>query len=219
MEDKGVCEETETSQPQNITPAAEQGPLVSVTFQTDQHRKLKYLESETKALGVTQITFSVFKIFAYTPYYMLGFGEPIDQTVIYIIGYVLVMVAGSLALAAQNLHLPTMKACLGMQVVACVISILNLLVDGFDLGLAKLDLTPFHDSHCWLSWNYTGVQHDNCMILSTTHAHYTAENLLIQAASVAISVTLAAYCCKVINCCSPTSRMPVITVQAPPTQQ
>ncbi|XP_046905151.1 uncharacterized protein LOC124487125 isoform X2 [Hypomesus transpacificus] len=176
MEDKGVCEESETSQPQNITPAAGQGPLVSVTFQTDPHRKLKYLESEPKALGG--------------------------------------VVAGSLALAAQNLHLPTLKACLGMQVVACVVSILNLLMEGADLGLAS----NFSET-CWMSWNdnSTGVEHDNCMMLSTTHAHYTAENLLIQAVSVAISVTLAAYCCKVINCCSPTSRMPVITVQAPST--
>ncbi|XP_046905149.1 uncharacterized protein LOC124487124 isoform X2 [Hypomesus transpacificus] len=212
MEDKGVCEDTETSKPQNITPEAEQGPLVSVTFQTDPHRKLKYLESEPKALGVTQITFSVFKIFAYTHY---GFGLPIDLVVIRIIGYVLVMVAGSLALAAQNLHLPTLKACLGMQVVACVVSILNLLVD----VIKGLDNRFSHT--CWMSLHYndTGVQHDNCIMLSTAYRHYTVEHFLIQTVSVAISVTLAAYCCKVINCCSPTSRMPVITVQAPPTQQ
>ncbi|XP_062305698.1 uncharacterized protein LOC134009933 [Osmerus eperlanus] len=216
MEDKGVCEESETSQPQNITPAAEQGPLVSVTFQTDPHRKLKYLESEPKALGVTQITFSVFRIFTCAVFYVLGLYLSIEQIVIYLIGSVSVMVAGSLALVAQNLHLPTLKACLGMQVVACVISILNLLVEGTDFGLEA----SFSDT-CWMSWNDndTGVQHDNCMMLSTTHTHYTAENFLIHAASVAISVTLAAYCCKVINCCSPTSRMPVITVQAPPTQQ
>ncbi|XP_046905150.1 uncharacterized protein LOC124487125 isoform X1 [Hypomesus transpacificus] len=214
MEDKGVCEESETSQPQNITPAAGQGPLVSVTFQTDPHRKLKYLESEPKALGVTQITFSVLKIFTCAVFYVFGLYLSLELIVIYLIGSVLGVVAGSLALAAQNLHLPTLKACLGMQVVACVVSILNLLMEGADLGLAS----NFSET-CWMSWNdnSTGVEHDNCMMLSTTHAHYTAENLLIQAVSVAISVTLAAYCCKVINCCSPTSRMPVITVQAPST--
>ncbi|XP_046905152.1 uncharacterized protein LOC124487126 [Hypomesus transpacificus] len=215
MEDKGVCEETETSQPQNITPEAEQGPLFSVTFQTDPHRKLKYLESEPKALGVTQITISVYKIFVYALFYVLGLDLPIEQ-IGYLIGYVSVMVAGCLALAAQNLHLPTLKACLGMQVVACVVSILNLLVD----LLFGLD-TPFSQTGCWMSLHYndTGVQHDNCMMLSTALESYSVEHFLIQAVSVAISVTLAAYCCKVINCCSPTSRMPVITVQAPPTQQ
>ena len=31
--------------------------------------------------------------------------------------------------------------------------------------------------------------------------------MLVQMALVAISITLAVYCCKVINCCSPGSRM------------
>ncbi|CDQ92090.1 unnamed protein product [Oncorhynchus mykiss] len=49
--------------------------------------------------------------------------------------------------------------------------------------------------------------------------HYFAELVLIQTALIAIAVTLAAYCCKVINCCSPGQRMPVIKVQVPPAQQ
>ena len=38
--------------------------------------------------------------------------------------------------------------------------------------------------------------------------HYLhAGGTLVQTALVAISITLAVYCCKVINCCSPGSRM------------
>lgn len=50
------------------------------------------------------------------------------------------------------------------------------------------------------------TQYSNSFQQDST-AHYFAELVLIQTALIAISVTLAAYCCKVVNCCSPGQRM------------
>lgn len=203
---------------QSIAPAAEgwaeQGPLVSVTFQRNPLRKQKYLEAEPKALGVTQIILSVFRISTCVVDVSLGFHGLLIELCTNAVGSVLVIVAGALALAAQNLHFPTLKACLGMQVVACVFSIFNLVIISFDIENIVV-------IHCWglLAYNETGVHVDNCQILTQALSHYNALGILIQAALVAISVTLAAYCCKVVNCCSPASRLPVITVQASSAQQ
>uniref|UniRef100_A0A4W5N9A9 Uncharacterized protein n=1 Tax=Hucho hucho TaxID=62062 RepID=A0A4W5N9A9_9TELE len=112
---------------EEAVPGAE-GPLVAVTFQRNLHQKQKYLESQPKALGVKhpeQInevwSDSVIVIFT-NDLSMLVLDLPQN------IGSVFVIVAVSLAIAAQNLHLPTLKACLGMQVVACVASVFNLIV-------------------------------------------------------------------------------------------
>lgn len=43
--------------------------------------------------------------------------------------------------------------------------------------------------------------------LQNTQNHFFAESVLIQAALLAISATLAAYCCKVVNCCAPAPKM------------
>ncbi|XP_052340672.1 uncharacterized protein LOC127913154 isoform X2 [Oncorhynchus keta] len=125
-----------------------------------------------------------------------------------------VIIAGSLAIAAQNLHLPTLKACLGMQVVACVASVINLIVSVSDMAGHR------HGYSCWIYAEINSTDHnDSCYSITDSTAHYFAELVLIQTALIAISVTLAAYCCKVVNCCSPGQRMPVITLQVPPTQQ
>lgn len=218
MEDKDVSAGTGINPSQSMAPAAEgsaaQGPLVAVTFQRNPHSKQKYLEAEPKALGVTQIILSVFRISTCVVDVSLGsYGFPIESCT-NAVGSVLVIVAGALALAAQNLHFPTLKACLGMQVVACVFSIFNLVLTSFDIENNAI-------TDCWnhLAYNETGIHVDNCQMLSQALSHYNALGILIQAALVAISVTLAAYCCKVVNCCSPTSRLAVITVQASSVQQ
>ncbi|XP_061139938.1 uncharacterized protein LOC133157414 [Syngnathus typhle] len=46
-------------------------------------------------------------------------------------------------------------------------------------------------------------------ILSTVASFFNSSRF-------AISVTLAVYACKVVNCCGPAGKMPVITVQTPP---
>ncbi|XP_038849606.1 uncharacterized protein LOC120047996 isoform X4 [Salvelinus namaycush] len=188
-----------------------EGPLVAVTFQRNPHQKQKYLESQPKALGVTQIALSVFYISSVIVILTNGLSMVVLDPP-QIIGSVFVIIAGSLAIAAQNLHLPTLKACLGMQVVACVASVFNLIV-----SVARMEA---HSYFCWKYGEGNLTDYDKtCILFNNSATHYFAELILIQTALIAISVTLAAYCCKVVNCCSPGPRMPVITVQVPPAQQ
>uniref|UniRef100_A0A8C7HVP8 Uncharacterized LOC109881661 n=1 Tax=Oncorhynchus kisutch TaxID=8019 RepID=A0A8C7HVP8_ONCKI len=195
---------------EEAVPGAE-GPLVAVTFQRTPHKKQKYLESEPKALGVTQITLSVFYISSVIVMFTNSMSMVVEDLT-HVIGSVFVIIAGCLAIAAQNLHLPTLKACLGMQVVACVASVFNLIV-----SVARMEAPSYV---CWRygEGNLTDY-YKTCVLFNNSATHYFAELILIQTAIIAISVTLAAYCCKVVNCCSPGRRMPVITVQVPTAQQ
>ncbi|XP_056155993.1 uncharacterized protein LOC130130338 [Lampris incognitus] len=207
MADEEATVEADVDQPRNTAHA----PLVSVTFQKNPARARKYLDSEPKALGITQITLSVFQISwvtSTTTYVRLERDVPL------LISSFLVIIAGSLAMAAQNLHLPTLKACLGLQVMGCVTTSLSLV---FYVPLAM----EYHAAYCWnilYEENVTVTSRSVCQQLQNADYHRYAENILIHAALIAISATLAAYCCKVVNCCSPTANMPVITVQAPPAQ-
>ncbi|XP_017282492.1 uncharacterized protein LOC108242261 isoform X1 [Kryptolebias marmoratus] len=188
-----------------------QNPLVSVTFQRDSRRKEKYLEAEPKALGITQIGLGLYKIIGVGVLLAKGQGEPsLDITLIVL--SLLVVIAGYVAVSAQNLHLPKLRACLGMQIVSCVACIVNMIFTLVKLG------NSVHG--CWVYTYDSGENNKSkyaemCHQLEKMHAHFFAGGVLIQAALLAISVTLAAYCCKVVNCCGPAPKMPMITVQTP----
>lgn len=192
--------------------SAAQSPLVAVSFQRNVHRNKKYLEAEPKALGVTQIGLSAFQIICVGVLLAKGLGQ-IHTDVSFFISSLLVVIAGAVAVAAQNLHLPTLRACLGMQIVACGASLFNMICI-----LVKMDHMP---SFCWAYYydNITLHYGDICSNIESIHSHFYAEGVLIEAALLAISVTLAVYCCKVVNCCTPAPKMTVITVQAPAVQQ
>ncbi|XP_054457523.1 uncharacterized protein LOC129093509 isoform X1 [Anoplopoma fimbria] len=189
-----------------------QSPLVAVSFQRNVRRKEKYLEAEPKALGITQIGTSVFQITCVGMFMSKDFLH-LHADVPFMISSLLLIIAGSLAVAAQNLHLPTLRACLVMQILACGASIFNLIY-----CLMKLGHVPML---CWYRYydvNGTRIE-EICQSIQSTQSHLYAEIMVIQAALLAISVTLAVYCCKVVNCCSPAPKMPVITVHTPPVQQ
>ncbi|XP_054457522.1 uncharacterized protein LOC129093507 [Anoplopoma fimbria] len=189
-----------------------QSPLVAVSFQRNVRRKEKYLEAEPKALGITQIGTSVFQITCVGMFMSKDFHHE-HTDVPFMISSLLLIIAGSLAVAAQNLHLPTLRACLVMQILACGASIFNLIC-----CLIKMDSVP---TLCWYQhydFNATRIE-ETCQSIQSTHTHLYAEIMVIQAALLAISVTLAVYCCKVVNCCLPAPKMPVITVHMPPVQQ
>lgn len=191
---------------------AAQSPLVSVSFQRNVHRKEKYLEAEPKALGITQVGLSVYKITCMGVFVSQGMSQ--ENTYIPIlISSLLVIVAGSLAIAAQNLHLPTLRACFGMQIVAIGASIFNMVCT-----VIQLEQLGFY---CWHYYDEpsNSTLYETCQKAESTHTHFYAEGVVIQAALLAISVTVSAYCYKVIQCCSPAPKMPVITVQVPPVQQ
>ncbi|CAB1421324.1 unnamed protein product [Pleuronectes platessa] len=189
-----------------------QTPLVEVSFQKNIHRNQKYLEAEPKALGVTQIGLSVFQIICVAVFLAKGLSH-IGIDIPFFISSILVLIAGSVAVAAQNLHLPTLRACLGMQIVASGASLYNVVC-----SLIKMEDTP---TYCWHYYydNSTLRTGEICHSIENIRSHFYAESVLIHAALLAISVTLAAYCCKVVNCCAPAPRMTVITVQAPAVQQ
>ncbi|CAI5677562.1 cysteine and glycine-rich protein [Sarotherodon galilaeus] len=191
---------------EDIGPA--HSPLVTVTFQKNIHRKEKYLEAEPKALGITQISLSVFTMLSTIVF--LSNRNDTYAVIPFFISSLLVIIAGSIAVAAKNLHLPTLRACLVMQLVACAASIVNIVCT-----LIK-DSTPFY---CWRSYGMDFEYGEICHKIERINSHFCAGGVLIQATLFAISATLAAYCCKVVNCCGPPSKLPVITVQAPPTQE
>uniref|UniRef100_UPI0037E7BADA membrane-spanning 4-domains subfamily A member 4A-like n=1 Tax=Semicossyphus pulcher TaxID=241346 RepID=UPI0037E7BADA len=195
---------------EGVSPA--QSPLVSVSFQRDVNRKQKYLEAEPKFLGVTQIGLSAFQIINVAVFLANDLSQ-FGTDIAFFISSLLVLIAGSVAVAAQNLHLPTLRACLGMQIVACGASIFNMVC-----CLVKMEMIYYY---CWHYHYDNGSLHfgETCHKIENTQSHFYAEGVLIQVALLAISATLAAYCCKVVNCCAPAPKMPVIVLQAPPAQQ
>ncbi|XP_037387804.1 uncharacterized protein LOC108440106 isoform X1 [Pygocentrus nattereri] len=194
---------------QNDNATNEIGALVEVTFQKNPHQEQKYLEAEPKALGLTQIMLSLFAISisivaSYrNEYIIIPYSITCSLSTLGII-------AGSVAIAAQNLHLPKLKACLVMQILTCVAAgvcfIINLVVT-VDMGSVYA---------CW-QYNYENstLHQDLCERMLEAHSHLVGLKMLCQAAQVAISATLAAFCCKVIQCCSPRASMPMIVVNAP----
>ncbi|KAM9424686.1 uncharacterized protein KZ484_003965 isoform 2-T2 [Pholidichthys leucotaenia] len=186
----------------------DQSPLVAVTLQRDVHRKKKYLEAEPKALGITQLGLSIYVITC-TLVFLSQRLDSTEDIALFILSP-LVMIAGILAIVAQNLHLPTLRACMGMQIVACGASFANLVVFLFKLVIGhymypcpyNYDRRPSHDEFC--------------KTLRKGLKVFCAGGILIQAALFAISVTLACYCCKAANCCCPDRKMPVIAIYAPP---
>ncbi|XP_023688210.1 uncharacterized protein [Paramormyrops kingsleyae] len=198
-----------TDQPQASVP--EEGPLVVVTFQKDPHQIHKYLESEPKALGISEILFSLFQISL--SIITLNFDINLEHSeYAVIVGSVFIMVAGGTAIAAKNLHLPTVKACLGLQVLACLASISNMFVCA-----GKMTMAPIPES-CWMHGHNSNIT-KTCQMINDAYDHFNTNSFLVNTTLVAISATLAAYCCKVVDCCCPKSKTPVITVNAPQTQQ
>ncbi|XP_010897012.1 uncharacterized protein LOC105026913 isoform X3 [Esox lucius] len=161
------------------------GPLVEVTFQRNPQQKLKFLESEPKALGITQIALGVFHVGCIIVMLTNGMGV-LSREAFQIFGSHLVIIAGSLAIAAQNLRLTTA-------------------------------FSTYHIySPCW-HYEYN-ITTEICYSIVESSGHFIHTFALVNTAIIAISITLAIYCCKVVNCCFPAPRMPIITVQAPPVQ-
>uniref|UniRef100_A0A8C1G7K1 Uncharacterized protein n=1 Tax=Cyprinus carpio TaxID=7962 RepID=A0A8C1G7K1_CYPCA len=106
---------------------------MEVTFQKNPSQKYKYLEAEPKILGVTEIALTVF----------------CNNNVEFLIG----IISGSVAIAAQKLHLPTLKACLGMQVVTCV---------AYTFCLLETFVEPYaRITDCWHPYNHSNITHEN----------------------------------------------------------
>ncbi|KAF6730799.1 hypothetical protein FQA47_008420 [Oryzias melastigma] len=210
-----------------------QSPLVSITFQRDVNWKKKYLEAEPKALGghwsdsEEKLTGSSslslpnhFTILLNTQSHIRARGEPGFTPATCVLtdthanfncrNLLQVVIAGSVALSAQNLHLSTLKACLVMEIVASLASFCNIMM--------SLIENSWVDHKCWIFYedkNSTSLL-EVCLDLERVSTRFFAGSLLIHSALLAISITLVVYCCKVVKCCGPPPKVPMITVQTPP---
>ncbi|XP_077083868.1 uncharacterized protein LOC143736943 [Siphateles boraxobius] len=194
------------------------GTLLEVTFQRNPRQKYKYLEAEPKILGVTEIALTVFFMGCKIPFYLgISFEQktPYPEWMMHniMLAFSLVgIIAGSVAIAAQKLHLPTLKACLGMQVVTCVTNTFFLMT-----SISQ----PAHPGACWLYYdhNETIPENSTCTHVEEGFSYLTSLDQLMEATQIALSITLATYCCKVIPCCTPRSHVPVIAIMPPTAPQ
>ncbi|KAG7464604.1 hypothetical protein MATL_G00167400 [Megalops atlanticus] len=182
-------------QPPIFRTGNEGNPPAADTFQ--QNPQQKYLEAKPKALGVTQITLSVFLI----SMSLAGLATDMDEVklsmtrISELIGSLIVIIAGTVAVAAQNLHLPTLRACFAMQVLACIVSLINIA----NTSMEQIGNFVHYDCR-WNSTDNDLEQSPLCQKIMTVSLLYHGEGILIDMAVAAICVTLAAYCCKVMNC-------------------
>lgn len=183
-------------------------PLVSVSFQKNEQRKLKFLEGEPKALGITQICLSFFQGSCMVSLIANGLDRK-DLEIVFLITSVLILIGGSVAVASKNLCMATLKACVGMEIVASVASFFNLI-----LCLSQMD-----DYYCF-HLAYENSTYDNmafCRTIDAAHVHLFAELVVIQVTLLSISITLVVYGCKVVTCCTPAPK--VVGPQCIHTQQ
>ncbi|KAF7706274.1 uncharacterized protein LOC124386838 [Silurus meridionalis] len=183
------------------------GAAVEVKFEKNPIHTQKYLEAEPKALGVTQIMLSLFVM-------SIVFCTPLEEQMYFMtfkssLCSLTSIVAGSVAIAAQNLHLPTLKACLGMQIVVCVLSAFCFMSSLSLLGLYM------YTTACWEDYHNTTLGNDMCDRLWNIIEHVIGIEMLMYLTQFAISATLAGFCCKVIQCCTVRNSVPVIMLNAP----
>ncbi|KAK2860581.1 hypothetical protein Q7C36_004747 [Tachysurus vachellii] len=205
--------EIESIVPSALNTGTEPGPLVEVKFQKNTYQTQKYLEAEPKALGVTQIMLGLFIMSI-----MLFITDYFDGKIIHAVSSSANIIAGSVAVAARNLHLPRLKACLGLQVVVCVASLVSILHNLGEMGHYPVI------NFCWqeeLNSTDTDKNTDTQTMDMCDRLWFIAEDIrgiemLVQLTQIALSATLAAFCCKVIQCCSPRNNVPVIVVNTIP---
>ncbi|XP_072315054.1 membrane-spanning 4-domains subfamily A member 4A-like [Eucyclogobius newberryi] len=182
-------------------------PLVTVSFQRNDQRKLKFLEGEPKILGLTQICLTIFLSSCVAV--LFGFDlTKFQLETPFFVSSMFIFIAGSVAIAAKNLHRPTLKACLGMEIVAALASFFNLI----------LTLVQMPDFNCYY-YDRGNEDRESCKNIQAARLHLFSEFVVIHVALFAISVTLIVYACKVVNCCSPGPKVPVITIHAAPAPQ
>ncbi|KAA0723033.1 hypothetical protein E1301_Tti005151 [Triplophysa tibetana] len=183
--------------------------LLEVTFQKNPNQTFKYREAEPKILGVTEIALTVFFISSRTA----TFSEDYESNRVIMPFSSISIIAGGLAIAAEKLHPAMLKACLGMQIVMCVIYGFILTTVTHQIPHMSFNSTcwPYYDNESPVDGPFRGI----CNGIIEGYTHLELIYQLIMAVQIALSATLAVYCCKVIQCCSPSSHVPVIAMKSP----
>ncbi|KAF7207342.1 transcript variant X1 [Nothobranchius furzeri] len=188
---------------ESIIPA--QSPLVSVTFQRNARRKEKFLEAEPKALGIAEIGLSLYTIICLGVLQSKGLSDPSSGIPIFIAS-LLCFINDCFCLLKRISCFLQLRACLGMQILACGASIVNIICTLVKMG--------DWSHHCW--YLHADKYQEVCHQIEFIFFNFYGGGVLVQATVLAISASLMAYCCKVVNCCGPAPKMPVIMVQTPP---
>ncbi|KAJ0006443.1 hypothetical protein NQD34_013716 [Periophthalmus magnuspinnatus] len=190
-------------------------PLVSVSFQRNEQRKLKFLEGEPKALGITQILLIFFHMSCIATLTASGLGKELAiphfvASVFKIIVHIPLYKKNTIEMFSVNFKL---RACLGMEIFSSVACLVNLIV-------SLLQMESRHSCYYVSDEDRPYcLNAEVCRFYDSANAHLFAELVVIQVALFAISITLTVYACKVVNCCSPAPKVPVIMIQAPPAPQ
>ncbi|XP_052417233.1 uncharacterized protein LOC127961953 [Carassius gibelio] len=194
---------------QSASGSGEAGTLLEVNFQKNHRQKYKYLEAEPKILGVTEIALTVFFVVSKISFYVR-----LSELYRFMLGLSCVgIISGSVAIASQKLHLPTIKACLGMQVVTCV---------AYTFCFLGTVAEPYSETiGCWYNFNHSEITHENdlCLQIEKGFSLQYSIDQLVEVTQIVLSITIAAYCCKVIPCCAPRSHVPVIVMTSPTAAQ
>ncbi|XP_041093194.1 uncharacterized protein LOC121305582 isoform X3 [Polyodon spathula] len=128
-----------------------------------------------------------------------------------------VLIAGALAIASdKTLRLPLIKACFCMEVLGSACT-------GFMLFIYSWPTVGYYSSYhpyCeYRFWNETHSQELKlCQKYELISDFVYMESLFALAAQVAVSITIASYCCKAVQCCGAPRSVPVISVQQPSQQ-
>uniref|UniRef100_W5N6T5 Uncharacterized protein n=1 Tax=Lepisosteus oculatus TaxID=7918 RepID=W5N6T5_LEPOC len=209
-----------------IRPESE-GPLLSLSFQKDPEQKKKFLDSQPKALGVTQITVSLFTLSMGIVLVKEDISRP--EEILCIVVTLIIMFqspfAGGLAIAAVSLHLPTaglpgwlwsacsMKACLVMEIISSICTGLGFFIFFAYQFILRIVVSDFN--FCWRFENSTQPELRICRQFFELSMFFHNEQCLMLALNFTLGVTICSYCCKAIRCCGPASSMPVIVLNAP----
>ncbi|XP_041093193.1 uncharacterized protein LOC121305582 isoform X2 [Polyodon spathula] len=188
-------------QPQSTQPSSplrpsvrEEGPAVTIRFEKVQNRIQKFREGHPGSLGVTQIMLCVFFFACGTIQYGSPFAEHWAEV------------------AAVFL----IKACFCMEVLGSACT-------GFMLFIYSWPTVGYYSSYhpyCeYRFWNETHSQELKlCQKYELISDFVYMESLFALAAQVAVSITIASYCCKAVQCCGAPRSVPVISVQQPSQQ-
>ncbi|XP_041093406.1 uncharacterized protein LOC121305730 isoform X2 [Polyodon spathula] len=194
----------------------EEGPAVTIHFEKAQNRIQKFREGHPGPLGVTQIMLGLFN-FGFIIILTVQFQKPSEDIWFHITAAFLVLIAGALAIACdKTLRLPLIKACLGMEVLGSAYICFIL----FFFGSFTVVNYPDYQAYC--EYHFENETHSQelrlCQKYEIVKNYVVMEMDFVFLTQVAVSITIASYCCKAVQCCGAPRSVPVISVQQPSQQ-
>ncbi|XP_041093407.1 uncharacterized protein LOC121305730 isoform X3 [Polyodon spathula] len=175
----------------------EEGPAVTIHFEKAQNRIQKFREGHPGPLGVTQIMLGLFN-FGFIIILTVQFQKPSEDIWFHITAAFLI------------------KACLGMEVLGSAYICFIL----FFFGSFTVVNYPDYQAYC--EYHFENETHSQelrlCQKYEIVKNYVVMEMDFVFLTQVAVSITIASYCCKAVQCCGAPRSVPVISVQQPSQQ-